>query len=76
MGCPTGAGTAAGVSQAADGKDLGEVGQAGREAKRVTAGESVLVVLFRIVLITPTAGEGRDLYQALDRTQKERKKSL
>lgn len=59
VGCPTGAGTAAGVSQAADGKDLGEAGQAGREAKRVTVGEGVLVVLFRIVHITPTDDGGK-----------------
>lgn len=42
----------------ADGKDLGEADRAGQELGRVTAGEGVLVVLFRIVLITPTSGGG------------------
>lgn len=47
----------------ADGKDLGEADRAGQELGRVTAGEGVLVVLFRIVLITPTSGGGRRIRQ-------------
>lgn len=68
MGYPARAGTAAGIFELADGKDVGEADQEGREAGRVTDGEGVLFVPLRIVHITPTSGEGDSRQQMVGET--------
>lgn len=58
-----------GIFEMADGKDLGEAGQEGRETGRVTAGEGVLFAPLRIVHITPTVGGGRRPRQMMGETR-------
>lgn len=61
VGYLLGSDPAARVFQRANRKDVGESEQEGREAGRVTAGEAVLFVLFRIVHITPASDKRKGI---------------
>ena len=60
MGCPAGAGAAAGVSKRADGKDVGETGRPHGAEERVDVGESVLYLFYLcLVLLAHQMARGR-----------------